>query len=730
MLLVNKYFFLIIICRIYISKSLNIYYLLKYRLNNENYILNAFSRSFKYNPIITSKISYYFFQFLIINRNEYQTNTDLNENGVYIKCRISENINNIEICIRYKCIEGNKFYSFLYFLYMKKNIKYSFNDIGKLYNSIFINYKYIGKDTFNKIYSFNKNEKIYDKEFSISSKRIINDNKKILINKYKYLTLVNDKIYLKNNYQISYKNYKSYKKIKLLFDSEIILTIKGNNTQQILNNKEVGIKSRYDNEIEYYIFNTAPSEILINGNKTDIIDFYVYNLILEENNITIRFNNTLTNCNVMFYGLSNITTIIFKNFNFSKVTSMKGIFHGCSNLISLDLSISNAQSLTDISYMFYGCSNLIYLDLTKMNLSSITYMKSMFFGCSNIISLDLNTFDTSSVFDMSYIFDSCSNLITLYLNNWRTSSLLYMGFMFYNCINLISLDLTNFDTSSVIYMNKMFYNCINLIYLDLTNFDSSSILLMQGIEGMFKNCNSNLIYCIKNINSKNKQFITQIENDISQNIINDCSNICFNNNKKIIYDDRICSLNCTDTDKYNFKNICYKKCPTNTYLMFENNCVTNCINGYYIDKDDSSIKICKCINPKCLECSLESLANDLCISCNDDYYPIYNDPSNIYPYINCYKSAPEGYYFDSIVKNYKLCYPSCQSCKEKGDKKDNKCLKCALNYQFKNDFPNDTNCYEKCEYNYYFDSEKNYFCVSQCPEKYNKIIEEKKKMYR
>ena len=97
------------------------------------------------------------------------------------------------------------------------------------------------------------------------------------------------------------------------------------------------------------------------------------------------------------------------------------------------------------------------------------------------------------------------------------------------------------------------------------------------MANMFKLCNSNLIYCIKNINSKNEKIITQIETDIAHGI-NDCFDICFYNNKKIIYDDRICSLKYTDTDKFNYNNIWYKSCPSDTFINF-GNCVPNCANG-------------------------------------------------------------------------------------------------------------------------------------------------------
>ena len=78
---------------------------------------------------------------------------------------------------------------------------------------------------------------------------------------------------------------------KVISDSEIILTIKGNNTQPILNNKTIELSDLY---VKYYnyTFNETPSEILVNGNKINEIDFYVYNLTSDENIITIKFNKT------------------------------------------------------------------------------------------------------------------------------------------------------------------------------------------------------------------------------------------------------------------------------------------------------------------------------------------------------------------------------------------------------------------------------------------------------
>ena len=277
---------------------------------------------------------------------------------------------------------------------------------------------------------------------------------------------------------ISFLKYTGKRNLyKVISDSEIILTIKGNNTQPILNNQIIELS---DLNIKHhnYSFNEAPSEILVNGNKVDIIDYYVYNLTLDENNITIKFNQTLKNCNVMFAGLSNIIKIYFKKFDFSG-TQMIGMFYGCKNLSELDLSNFNISSATKIDYMFYLCYQLIYLDLSNFNTSSVTSMFQLFNGCINLISLNLNNFDTSSVTDMEYMFSRCFKLTSLDLRNFNTSSATTIAYMFNRCYDLKSVDLSNFDTSSVTRMHYLFRYCRTLTSLDLSNFNTSSVKTMS-----------------------------------------------------------------------------------------------------------------------------------------------------------------------------------------------------------------------------------------------------------
>ena len=57
--------------------------------------------------------------------------------------------------------------------------------------------------------------------------------------------------------------------------------------------------------------------------------------------------------------------------------------------------------------------------------------------------------------------------------------------------------------------------------------------------------------------------------------------------------------------------------------------------------NDSNAKtLDKCLI-KCNNCTCESMAKNLCITCNitDNYYPKYNDSSNVESFINCYNQT-------------------------------------------------------------------------------------------
>ncbi|MBO6195110.1 MAG: hypothetical protein J6O56_02045, partial [Bacilli bacterium] len=189
-----------------------------------------------------------------------------------------------------------------------------------------------------------------------------------------------------------------------------------------------------------------------------------------------------------------------------------------------------------------------------------------------------------------------------------------------------------------------------------------------------------------------------------------------------------CHKNCKlceqgGTDENNNCTVCKDE---GTKFFDLGNCRERCEHGSFIDED--SIEKCKCTNNiKCKYCTKESINENLCKSCNIDegYYPISNDIIRTDGFINCYKN-PEGFYLNNQA--YEECYSTCKFCTEFGNEIDNKCIECISTHEMKNDFVNDKNCYEKCTYNYYYDSSNNYHCTNKdCPSEYNKLIEDKKR---
>ena len=126
-MIINIYFLLIKVFRLYILKSQNKYYPFQYRLNNNAYI-NESSGKILYNPFFRKKFKDYFFLKLIVNnKNEEPSQNNsahcLNKNGIYIKWEISQNTKssrNTDIYTIIKYIRKINF-SFLFHMKNKKN---------------------------------------------------------------------------------------------------------------------------------------------------------------------------------------------------------------------------------------------------------------------------------------------------------------------------------------------------------------------------------------------------------------------------------------------------------------------------------------------------------------------------------------------------------------------------------------------------------------------------------
>ena len=137
-----------------------------------------------------------------------------------------------------------------------------------------------------------------------------------------------------------------------------------------------------------------------------------------------------------------------------------------------------------------------------------------------------------------------------------------MANMFYNCYSLISLKIEELNLSKLEKTDNMFYRCTSLQYLNLTNFYSN----ITSSNGMFRDCNSNLIYCIDD--TKEYKFLFDLNN-----FRKSCSDMCTKYfSKKYIIENKTCIDTCANEIiyKYDFNNICLENCPNNTILANDN----------------------------------------------------------------------------------------------------------------------------------------------------------------
>ena len=533
--------------------------------------------------------------------------------------------------------------------------------------------------------------------------------------------------------------------LKIYHFSQVHLIIEGIGIQKILSDE----------------FIYEPSEVLVNGETKGNICKKTCELDNEKNNITLRFDQLTESCANMFFNISNIKQIDLSEFDSSKVRNMSYMFYNCSNLEKIIFGNINTSLVKDMHYLFYSCSKLTSIDLSNFDTSSVTNMEGMFIACHSLQSINLSTFNTSSVETMRSLFGGCSNIMSLDLSYFdftrvtsfylmfsnasslrtinfghsKAKSLLEIRSMFYECKNLISVDLSNFntslvsdmkwvffncyslkhiyfselfDTSNAIDMKSMFANCRTLISLNLSSFDTSKVsnmnFLFSGCENLkyldlssfssekvetilsiFENCRS-LIYLNffslrinsetnigSALNSINFEAIfcvndSYTENRLLSGYISSCSDICFQKDIKLDIELNQCIETCEEHNyTYECNNICYNQCPENSYISID--------------------------NPKI-----------------------------------CLDREPPEYYLDLNESMYKKCFKRCIYCYGKGDEYNHNCKKCKSGLIFLNDKQYKNNCYEKCEYYYYFNESNNYLCTENyiCPENY-KLIPDKKK---
>ena len=574
-------------------------------------------------------------------------------------------------------------------------------------------------------YKILKKEKKMIKEYQShkgKNHNSIKNKKTIYLRKHYIYNIIYNKIFITLNFFMIFFYISSTKQNsdlrQLPYMQKIIITIIGPGMRSIFNNEfrhqpsELYInESRIDLEdkFDYNNLDLKNGESIIKiyySNPPDSFkNMFKCNYYIKKVDLTNFDTSKVIDMNSMFANCAGLEYVNMTDIDTSSVTDIGSMFQSCTKLRSIDLSSFSTSSVLNMQCMFCHCTNLAYLNISNFNTASVTTMSEMFYSCESLESLDLSSFKTNKYLDMSKMFYNCKKLKSIKFPEENKISGLNMGNLFHNCSSLTSLDLSSFDTSFTLNINNMFEGCINLISIDLSNFNTSKVINMENMfngciklesldlssfdtksltsmEGMFKECSSLIYLNMKSVVIDNfintnyiffgcsdklilcceKEYESKLTRDL--NLINNCSDICFSDTKKIITELNKCVEDCNTNNseyKYEYNNKCYIECPDGTI----------------------------------------SSSNDefLCIETDCEYYTINKK--------ECFENLPEGYYiFNREEKIIDKCHENCKTCNKKGDENNNNCITCKNGYFFE-----EGNCVTACTYNSYIDENKNNICT-------------------
>ena len=183
--------------------------------------------------------------------------------------------------------------------------------------------------------------------------------------------------------------YFIYSRLKYLFIlSTLFISIHDlRNINVYLSEIKLVIKGHGNHYFLYEYFNPGPSEVIINDEIKDS-GIKSYNFQKELNKVLIKFENSITSCENMFYELTNILEIDLSKFDSSKVVSMSSMFYQCTNLEKIYFGNINTSSVKKMDALFCNCKKLTSIDVSNFDTSSVTTMNSMFQLCESLTSID------------------------------------------------------------------------------------------------------------------------------------------------------------------------------------------------------------------------------------------------------------------------------------------------------------------------------------------------------
>jgi surface protein len=206
-----------------------------------------------------------------------------------------------------------------------------------------------------------------------------------------------------------------------------------------INIKIQGIGEQY---ILYYEYVYCPNKIYLNGKQINMIDCHIINIPSQEgnedevNNITLIWDNSLTDTSYMFSYCYSLISIDLSNFDTSKVNNMKDMFFDSYLLTSLNLSSFDTSNVKDMKRMFYNCSSLISLDLSNFDTSNVNDMSYMFYGCANLQYINFESYNELENLVIDNILSFVPQNIVICLNKNNSISKIMEKISEKDCFNI------------------------------------------------------------------------------------------------------------------------------------------------------------------------------------------------------------------------------------------------------------------------------------------------------
>ena len=370
-----------------------------------------------------------------------------------------------------------------------------------------------------------------------------------------------------------------------------------------------------------------PSQIHVNGNSHNGRTYIISSSYLsssEINNISLIWNNSITNCAYMFNGLDNIISLDMSKFDFSNVNSMAYMFSNCGSLIYLNLNNINTSSVTAMHNLFYGCSSIEYLNLYSLNTSRVGCLCNMFNGCRSLLYINIIKLKDPSGCVYSDIFRSCKSQLKYTLNSNKAPNFAELLSSYTPCIYIRS---DYYDE----YNDKCFLFCL---------FGSSDYILDDNcFDKCYNYYNYSKIECFSTI--PEGYFVNDTTND---KIIAKCNEKCHTCDYQS-YRNNLCITCNTQSNFYPILN------NTNYFI-----CTDQTPEGFHFS--DNSYKPCYYKCKTCYQDGSDSVHNcDSCFenyelidgNCTCNYYYLYNNETNFY---DCVYKCPVDFMY---VTKDKIC---------------------------------------------------------------------------